>query len=77
MSVYDFIIEELTKKYKLTTKEPEGSIIYGLTIVYSKSNIRSWVSCYRYREPISKEILYAAELRYGDINIMEESTNEL
>lgn len=76
ISRYEKIADELSKKYKLTNIEPEDTITYGIKKVFCKSGINSQIRCYRY-ESVGKEILYTAELRYGDTNIENKVSDEL
>ena len=76
ISSYEGIVDELSKKYKLTSIEPEDTITFGIKGVFGKVGIYSWICCYRY-ESVSKEIFYAAELGYTDTNISEEVSDEL
>lgn len=76
ISNYEGIADVLSKKYYLTTIEPDDSTVYGVQCALSKSNIIAIVTCYRY-ESVEKEIFYTAELSYADTNIEEEVSDEL
>jgi len=76
ISNYEGIADVLSKKYYLTSIEPNDSTVYGVQCALSKSNIIAQVSCYRY-ESIGKEIFYTAELSYADTNIENEISEEL
>lgn len=76
ISNYESIADVLSKKYYLTSIEPDDSTVYGVQCALSKSNIIAQVSCYRY-ESVGKEIFYTAELSYADTNIEDEVSDEL
>ena len=76
ISVFNEIVDVVSEKYKLTTIEPEDTIIYGKKRAYCKSGVIAWIDCYRY-ESLGKSIYYTTELGYGDTNITEEVSDEL
>lgn len=76
ISGYENIADVLSKKYYLTTTEPDDSTVYGIQCALSKSNIIAQVRCYRY-ESVGKEIFYSTELFYADENIEYEVSDEL
>lgn len=76
ISKYNSLVDEVSKKYKLTCVECEDSTVYGKVVVFSKSGNKAEVSCDR-SESVNKNIFFYVSLSYCDTNLENEVSDEL
>lgn len=76
ISDYNSLVDEVSKKYKLTNIECEDSTVYGKVVAFCKSGNKAQVSCVR-NESIGKDIFYYVSLSYCDTNLENEVSDEL
>lgn len=72
---FDQIIDNISKKYKLTNVEPDDTTMYKLKRAYTKSALVAGVGCYSYFDQDSVRF-YTTSLDFTDTKLFKETDDQ-